>query len=103
MEFFTDGTLDDAINAEGPVAVTFAASWCARAQHVAEALADLAAERQTRLTVGVIDVDAHPAAPVRFGVRGLPTTILFKDGCLASTRLGELSPRELRAWIEALL
>ncbi len=103
MEFFTDGTLDDAVRGADPVVVAFAASWCFPSQGVASALHQLAQEQGGRLTVGVVDVDRHPVVPSRYGVRGLPTTMLFKDGFVASTRLGELSLRQLREWVDDLI
>src|SRR6476659_5500840 len=100
MQFFTDGSLDDAVRGTDPVVVAFAADWCCPSQSLAEALAGIAAERGARLTVLVVDVDEHPTVPAKYGVRGLPTTMLFKDGFVASTRLGQLSPRQLREWVE---
>ena len=100
MRFFTDGSLDDAVRGPDLVVVAFAASWCCPSQSLAEALAGIAAERGARLTVGVVDVDEHPTVPAKYGVRGLPTTMLFKDGFVASTRLGQLSPRQLREWVD---
>lgn len=100
MRFFTDGSLDDAVRGPEPVLVGFAASWCCPSQSLTVALAGIAAERGACLTVGVVDVDEHPAVPAKFGVRGLPTTMLFKDGFVASTRLGQLSPRQLRQWVD---
>jgi thioredoxin len=103
MEFFTDGSLDDAVRGAEPVIVAFAATWCCPSQDLAAALEGIASERGGGLTVGVVDVDEHPKVPARYGVRGLPTTMLFKDGFVASTRLGPLSPRQLRDWVDGLV
>ncbi len=103
MQFFTDGSLDDAVRGAEAVVVAFAASWCCPSQTLAAALAGIAEERRAGLKVGVVDVDEHPTIPARYGVRGLPTTMLFKDGLVASTRLGQLSPRQLREWVDDLV
>jgi thioredoxin 1 len=103
MQIFTDGSLDDAVRGAEAVVVAFAASWCCPSRDLAAALAGIAAERRAGLTVGVVDVDEHPTVPAKYGVRGLPTTMLFKDGLVASTRLGPLSPRQLREWVDDLV
>ncbi len=103
MQVFTDGSLDDAVRGAEAVIVAFAASWCCPSQSLAAALAGIAAEGRSGLTVGVVDVDEHPKVPAKYGVRGLPTTMLFKDGFVASTRLGQLSPRQLRDWVDGLV
>jgi thioredoxin 1 len=103
MQFFTDGSLEDAVRGADAVVVAFAASWCCPSQTVTAALAGIAEEQRPGLKVGVVDVDEHPTIPARYGVRGLPTTMLFKDGLVASTRLGQLSPRQLREWVDDLI
>jgi thioredoxin 1 len=103
MQFFTDGSLDDALSGAEAVIVAFAASWCCPSQTLAAGRAGIAGERRAGLKIGVVDVDEHPRSAAKYGVRGLPTTMLFKDGLVASTRVGQLSPRQLREWVDDLV
>jgi thioredoxin 2 len=79
----------------------FTAPWCAPGERLAETLARLAPE----LPVPVLKVDADraPTLPRRFGVNGLPSLVLVRDGQVAGTRFGELSDDDLRRWIDAVL
>jgi thioredoxin len=103
MQSFTYVSMEDAVSGADVVVVAFAASWCCRSQTVTAALAGIAEEQRPGLKVGGVDVDEHLTIPARYGVCGLPTTMLFKDGLVASTRLGQLSPRQLRDRVDDLI
>lgn len=100
MQRFTDTGLDYAVNGRNPVVVAFSASWCRSSTSLAAALERVGETMGDRVMVGVVEVDEEPGVPPRYGVRGLPTTVLLKDGAVASTRVGELSRRQLQDWID---
>lgn len=96
----TDEDLERVVaDAEVPVLVDFYADWCAPCKVMAPLLDDLARERAGELLVGKLDTDRNPRASARFGIRGIPTLILFRDGEEAARETGAV-PRET---LEALL
>ena len=100
----TDADFDrQVIAAPGPVLVDFWAEWCAPCRIISPALEEIAGELSGRVTIAKVNVDDSPDAPFRYGVRGIPALILFKDGKPAATRIGAAPKRELRDWIEANL
>jgi thioredoxin 1 len=98
---FSAGSLKEAVQGHGPTVVIFAAQWCSPSQRLVRALLQVEM-KSPDLSLGVSDVDTHPEVPARFGVRGLPTTMLFRDGAVEATRLGELSPLQLKEWMGEL-
>ncbi len=100
----TDATFEsEVIRAAGPVLVDFWADWCGPCRIVSPALEEIAGELGERLTVVKVDVDDNPDAPARYGVRGIPALILFKQGQPAATRVGAAPKSVLREWVEASL
>ena len=93
----------EALSAEGPVLVDFWAGWCPPCRRLAPTLEALAAEYQGRLTVLKVDVDENPELSARYGIRSIPTLILFKDGRVADRKLGALPMDELRRFVDAQL
>lgn len=93
----------DGLIGPGAVVLVFSARWCRPCQVMAAALQEIGDGMPDRLRVTVVDVEASPALPARLGVRGLPTTMIFMDGMLASTRVGELPKDALEDWIDAVL
>lgn len=92
--------LEKAVSGAGPVVVAFSASWCSSSLSLAAALDQFGeALGADRVTVGMIEVDEEPGVPARYGVRGLPTTMVFKDGAVVATRVGGLSSRQLQDWV----
>lgn len=94
---------DDVLGAGEPVLVDFYADWCGPCKAMAPALEELAGETAGRLTVAKLDVDASPETAVAYGVRSIPTLILFKDGAPVATRTGAVPKAALKAWVEASL
>jgi thioredoxin 1 len=98
----TDASFEaDVINASGPVLVDFWAPWCGPCKSIAPVLDELAASLKGRLTIAKINIDENPETPRKFGVRGIPTLILFKDGNVAATKIGALPKSMLMSWIDS--
>jgi thioredoxin 1 len=93
----------EVLGSDRPVLVSFSAGWCRAAQALDRTIDDLRDGFGERLGLGRVDVDEEVLLAPKYGVRGLPTLMLFKGGEVAATKVGEVSPRRLREWIETLL
>ena len=101
MQVLSHGSLADPARNGGPTVVVFAAQWCSPSQNLIRLLQQI--ELMPTVNVQVVDVDAHPDLAARFGVRGLPTTMLVKDGAVEATRLGDLPAHRLTEWLGNLI
>ena len=93
----------DVLKADGPVLVDFWAEWCGPCKMIAPALEDLAGEKAGQLTVAKVNIDENPSTPSKYGVRGIPTMMLFRDGEVAATKIGALPKGALFQWVDSVL
>ena len=100
----TDASFDtDVLGAEAPVLVDFWAEWCGPCKQIGPALEELAGEYAGKITIAKINIDDNPQTPGKYGVRGIPTLMIFKDGQVASTKIGALPKSKLVEWVESVL
>ena len=100
----TDDSFEQSVvNAAVPVVVDYWAEWCAPCRQIAPALEEIAAEMEGRVTIAKMNVDENPQTPSKFGVRGIPTLMLFKGGEVASTKIGALPKGKIKEWIESAI
>lgn len=90
----------DVLKADKPVVVDFWAEWCGPCKMIAPYLDDIANELGDRVQIVKVNIDENPLTPTKYGVRGIPTLMVFKNGAAVATKVGALPKRQLQDWIE---
>ena len=90
----------DVLKNQKPVLTDFWASWCAPCLQLSPILEEISEEMKDQIVIAKLNIDDHPNQPTRFGVRGIPTMILFKNGELKSTKVGVTKKSDIITWLE---
>ena len=100
----SDGSFDaDVLNSDTPVLVDFWAEWCGPCKMLAPVLEELSKELGTKVKVLKVNIDENPETPTKYGVRGIPTLMVFKGGEPVGTKVGALPKAALSAWVDSVL
>jgi len=102
--YLTDDTFEDEVlNAEGPVLVDYWAEWCGPCKMIAPILDEISSEYEGKIKVAKLNIDDNPTTPPKYGIRGIPTLMLFKNGNVEATKVGAVSKSQLTAFIDSNL
>jgi thioredoxin 1 len=100
----TDAEFEEKVlNAEGPVLVDFWAEWCGPCKQIAPAIESLSEAYAGKLTVAKVNIDDNQRTPQQYGVRGIPTLMIFKDGQVAAQKIGAMPKSSLESWVSESL
>ena len=91
----------DVLDSAKPVLVDYWAEWCGPCKMIAPILEDIAEEYDGRVTIAKLNIDENPSIPPKYGIRGIPTLMLFKNGTVEATKVGALSKSQLTAFLDS--
>lgn len=94
---------EEVLKSDMPVMVDYWAEWCAPCKAIVPVLEEIAVEYQDKLLVMKIDIDGNPKTPQKYMVRGIPTLMIFKDGDIVGTQVGQMSKSQLAAFIDGVI
>jgi len=98
----SDDTFEkEVINSDVPVLVDYWAEWCGPCKVIAPVLEEIAAEYDGKMKICKLDIDANEQTPPKYGIRGIPTLMLFKNGAVEATKVGALSKSQLTAFLDS--
>lgn len=103
IEVSDDNFQETVIDSEMPILLDFWAEWCGPCKMIAPVLEELASEYGEKLKICKMDVDANPETAPKYGIRGIPTLILFNNGDVAGTKVGALSKSQLSEFIDSAI
>jgi len=100
--YLTDDSFEaEVVNAEGPVLVDYWADWCGPCKMIAPILDEIAEEYKDKIKIAKLNIDENPTTPPKYGIRGIPTLMLFKGGNVEATKVGAVSKSQLTAFIDS--
>jgi len=95
-----DSFEEDVLNSSEPVLIDYWAEWCSPCKMIAPVLDEIAGEYEGRLKIAKLNIDENPQTPPKYGIRGIPTLMLFKNGNVEGTKVGNASKSQLTAFID---